>query len=110
MAYDGDESAVHLGAFIAAELVGIASIYPGPNDAWRLRAMAVVPERRGVGIGAALLDECIARCRSYDAAELWCNARTPAMGFYAKAGFIAEGQEFLVPHAGPHFVMRRLLG
>lgn len=106
MAYDGDDDAIHLGAFMAAKLVGIASVYPGPNRSWRLRAMAVTPEQRGTGVGAALLEECIARCRSRGATELWCNARTTAMGFYAKAGFVTEGTEFAVAHAGPHFVMR----
>lgn len=110
MAYEGDERASHFGAFIATELVGIASVYAGPDNSWRLRAMAVVPGHRGEGIGAALLDECIAHCRSHGATEIWCNARTPAMGFYEKAGFVTEGPEFLVPHAGPHFVMRRHLG
>lgn len=110
MAYEGDEAAAHFGAFVSDELVGIASIYPGSDGSWRLRAMAVASHLRTQGVGAALLQACIDFSRDCGACELWCNARTPAVGFYASAGFEVEGPEFDVPHAGPHFVMRLTYG
>ena len=36
---------------------------------------------------------------------VWCNARTPARGFYERYGFVAEGEEFELPDIGPHFRM-----
>jgi predicted GNAT family N-acyltransferase len=41
---------------------------------------------------------------------VWCNARTPARGFYERAGFAAVGEEFALPDIGPHFLMVLLLG
>jgi hypothetical protein len=38
---------------------------------------------------------------------VWCNARTPAAGFYGRAGFATEGEEFELPSIGPHFLMSR---
>jgi hypothetical protein len=36
---------------------------------------------------------------------VWCNARTPARGFYERAGFAVEGEEFELPEIGPHVLM-----
>jgi predicted GNAT family N-acyltransferase len=40
---------------------------------------------------------------------VWCNARTPAVGLYAREGFAIEGEEFELPEIGPHVVMTRSL-
>ncbi|MEQ1898473.1 MAG: hypothetical protein ABL971_13920 [Vicinamibacterales bacterium] len=45
--------------------------------------------------------------RARRATMLWCNGRTPALGFYTRLGFTAVGEEFVVPHSGPHYVMTR---
>jgi hypothetical protein len=36
---------------------------------------------------------------------VWCNARTPAVGFYEKLGFSTIGEEFELPPIGPHYLM-----
>jgi predicted GNAT family N-acyltransferase len=113
--YAGDEdpSTVHLGAFADDRLVGVASLYreprPGAGDAaggWRLRGMATVPEVRGRGHAKALLAACIDHVGGCGGGELWCNARTPAAGFYRAAGFEVVGDEFDIDGIGPHVVMR----
>ena len=38
---------------------------------------------------------------------MWCNARTPALSLYARAGFQPESEEFEISGIGPHFVMAR---
>jgi hypothetical protein len=38
---------------------------------------------------------------------VWCNARTPAVGLYERAGFAIESGEFEIEGIGPHFVMAR---
>lgn len=116
--YPGDEvpSTVHLGAFADDRLVGAVSLYrevrPGapPGNAeggWRLRGMATAPEARGQGHGQAMLAACVDHVGDRGGGELWCNARTPAAGFYAAGGFEVVGDEFEIEGIGPHVVMRR---
>ena len=124
MDYPGDRDADsrHFGAFSGRKLVGIASVYqqPWPRDPqpadWRLRGMAVDESKRGEGIGAALLLACARHIAGRHGRRLWCNARTPAIGFYERCG-LAVGSEVwdgggTGPHvdmAGPIAEMRRRL-
>ena len=109
---DHDPATVHLGAFEGERLVGIASLYREPRpgaadraDAWRLRGMATAEDARGRGAGRALLAACVAHVAAHGGGELWCNARTPAAGFYRAAGFSMLSGEFEIPGIGPHVVM-----
>jgi len=106
---DRDPATVHLAAFDGDRLVGIASLYREPRadgtDGWRLRGMATAEDARGRGAGRSLLAACIAHVAARGGGELWCNARTPAIGFYAAAGFEVVSDEFDVPGIGPHVVM-----
>lgn len=117
-AYAGDDDPAtrHLGAFEGARLVGVASLYRAnrsgddergcqPRDGWRLRGMATAPEVRGQGVGRALLAACVAHVATKGGGLLWCNARMPAVGFYAAAGLEVVGDEFDVVGIGPHVVM-----
>lgn len=111
--YYGDDAAdtLHAGAFIANELVGIASVcreaLPGAPGAaaWRLRGMATLPANRGEGHGRALLEACFAHIRSHGGELLWCNARVVALGFYRHLGFATQGEPFEIEPIGPHYVM-----
>lgn len=111
--FEGDDhpQAAHFAAFDDAagdaDPIGIASITPeGEPGAWRVRGMATDPERgRGTGAGGALLTACLDHARAAGATRVWCNARTPARGFYERYGFVAEGEEFALPRIGPHYVM-----
>lgn len=71
--------------------------------------MAVVPDWRGRGVGAAILAALVARARAHGMAEIALNAQTQARGFYARQGFAERGPEFI--EAGiPHVAMVRRLG
>jgi GNAT superfamily N-acetyltransferase len=116
--YPGDDDVltVHLGAYVDGRLVGITSLYaeprpgaPTPGPAWRLRGMASAAEVRGRGVGRALLEASVDHVAAAGGGELWCNARTPAAGFYAAAGFEVVSEPFEIPGIGPHVVMRRLV-
>ncbi len=111
--HDEHPTAVHLGAWDDAVLVGIASLH-GEACAWlparhpyRLRGMAVHPGRQGSGVGRALLQEALEVARAADGDLLWCNARTGAGGFYRRSGFAVEGEVFELPGIGPHLLMYR---
>jgi predicted GNAT family N-acyltransferase len=112
--FAGDElpTTSHWGAFTPqGSLVAVASIFQAPLPTtelvgWQLRGMATDPSVRGQGYGSALLKCLIQRHRTeYPADVLWCNARIVAVGFYEAHGFEKRGSEFVIPTAGPHFVM-----
>jgi predicted GNAT family N-acyltransferase len=111
--YPGDAlpGAAHFAAYDAGALIGVASIAPEPHPHapapgdWRIRGMATEPATRGRGAGALLLDACLTHARAEGAARVWCNARSPVRGFYERAGFAVEGDEFTLPGIGPHLLM-----
>lgn len=110
--YEHEEhpATLHLGAFAGEELVGIGTIHPDGDGVFRIRGMAVRDGRRGEGIGAAVLEGLVAHARSRSASLVWCNARTPARSFYARAGFVAIGEVWDEPQLGPHVRMELRLG
>jgi GNAT superfamily N-acetyltransferase len=77
------------------------------GSAYQVRGMATTAEARSQGIGSALLTACIAEARRMGANWIWCNARTPASGFYGRHGFKTQGGVFDIPTAGPHIRMLR---
>jgi predicted GNAT family N-acyltransferase len=104
---DDDAATVHLGAFVAEQLVGCATVFPEPLDgepAWRLRGMAVHPARRSQGVGSRLLTECLRTVQDQRGRLLWCNARTQALSFYRGHGFTVAGEEFLTAGGVPHYL------
>ncbi len=103
--FPGDDApaTVHLGAFVDGKCVGVASLFA--ERGIRLRGMAVEPDRRGQGVGAALLRH-IQQGAAERGQDLWCNARASAVGFYEKLGWKTEGDVFDLPLIGPHYVMR----
>lgn len=111
--FDGDDApdTWHLGAFDDDDLVGCASFMRQPwidgRDAFQLRGMATRRDRTGQGVGAAVLRFAEATIPAASGVHtFWCNARTPAVGFYARCGWTVESDVFDVPTAGPH---RRML-
>jgi predicted GNAT family N-acyltransferase len=115
---DDNPDAVHLatldddGRVVAACLV-LPRPYPlraELSDAWQLRGMATAPDLRNQGIGARLLAAAEDEIRRRGGRLVWCDARTTAVPFYRKHGFVAEGEEFLHAESGiPHYRMWRQL-
>lgn len=115
--FPGDEhrDAGHYGAFQGHKMVGIASIFHEAHpdivdrsgeQQWRLRGMATAEAVRGTGAGSALLLAAIDHAMTRHGQVLWCNARTPAVGFYERHGFIVISDEFEIEPIGPHYLMR----
>lgn len=78
---------------------------------YQLRGMAVLPDFKGKGIGAALLKAGEMELQKLDTSPfLWFNARNYAVGFYEKFGYQSIGTEFDVPGVCPHIVMFQQLG
>ena len=69
--------------------------------------MAVTSAMRGAGIGGAILDALMQEARKRGDKAVLLNAQIHAEAFYARHGFVREGQEFI--EAGiPHIRMRRM--
>lgn len=110
-----DEPAFYVGAFDGEILVGTGNVRPSPppwapdDPAWRLRGMATAPDRRGEGVGAAVLATLMEHCRAHGGGVFWCNARTPARRFYERAGLQVIGEPWEDPAIGPHVRMWMVL-
>lgn len=123
--YAEDDVALHLAAVADGQVVGCATFFPqdfpgpgeedGPGDAhvpaeavglaaWRLRGMATDAGHRSTGVGSTVLAAGLDAVRLAGGDLVWCNARTAALPFYERHGFVRIGSEFLtggsvkVPH------------
>jgi predicted GNAT family N-acyltransferase len=103
-----DGGAIHLLAWDGECPVGTARLLvKGPVG--KIGRVCVLPEARGLGLGAALIHAALEVLRAQaGVAEAYLGSQSHATGFYEKLGFAVEGEEFL--DAGiPHRHMRRAL-
>lgn len=107
----GEDEAIWFGALGVEGVVGTAGLFRdrSPHGDLRLRGMATLPSVRGTGLGGMLIDALVERGRADGGTALWCNARTPAVGFYERFGFSVVSDRFDIEGIGPHVVMRREL-
>ena len=104
---EGGSGTLILGLYLKDALVGTGSIFPErpppeqydrarmSGQAWRIRGMAILQDQRSQGHGGTLLDSLLAHARKRHAEGfVWCNARQRAANFYARAGFLQQGQQF----------------
>lgn len=99
---DMDAVSIHAVAYDAAgQAVGTGRLLPDRH----IGRMAVRQARRGEGIGAAILAALMQAARLRGDPDIVLNAQVHAQAFYARFGFVQEGEEF--PDAGiPHVAMR----
>lgn len=77
-------------AELDGERVGAAFVVRKSRQVAQLRMLILLPQARGLGLGARLTDECIAfaRAKGYRKLVLWTNScLTAARAIYAKRGF-----------------------
>ncbi len=109
---EGD-GGTNIGVYVDGVCVACASPReePMPDDPregdWRLRGMASHPDVRGQGYGALALTVTMDHARERGGRRMWANARTGALGFYLRHGFVTRGEEFDVPRIGPHYLIWR---
>jgi ribosomal-protein-alanine N-acetyltransferase len=68
--------------------------YTRAADELEIQSLAVVPERRRKGVGAALVQDLLSDARKRGAVRVWLDVRAgneAAIGLYRKAGFRQRG-------------------
>ncbi|MEU9020548.1 helix-turn-helix domain-containing GNAT family N-acetyltransferase [Actinomadura sp. NPDC048394] len=83
-------------AEVGGERVGAVFCVRREEDVAQLRLLHVEPGTRGLGVGAALVDECVrfATDAGYREIMLWTTAlQRPAHRIYERAGFLLEEEE-----------------
>jgi len=103
-----DASAVHFGAFADGALVGVARVVDAGGGVAKVGRVAVRRARRGGGVGRLLMERVVAWCRDAGFREVILDAQCRVEAFYARLGFVSEGDVFL--DAGiDHVRMRRVM-
>ncbi len=99
-----DPLSCHALALAGDEAIGTGRLLPDGH----IGRMAVLAGWRGRGVGALLLQALIDEAKRRGMARVVLNAQTHALGFYARFGFVPEGEEY--EEAGlPHRTMGRSL-
>ena len=111
--FDGDDAARHYAVVDGDQVVVCLSMMLNPLPAaygassaktYQLRGMASAEQVRGQGFGRQLMEFMES---DLEADVLWCNARRVAIPFYEKCAWQIISEEFEIPQAGPHVVMKK---
>jgi ribosomal protein S18 acetylase RimI-like enzyme len=86
-------------AELAGDLVGTVSISnsESPSQSLHLFALEVAPERRGQGIGGAIVEDIVAEAERRGRRSVYLEVRVdnPARRLYHRLGFRRAGRDFL---------------
>ena len=102
-----DGQALHVVAMAGGDLVGTCRVIVD-TDVGRLGRMAVEPELRGRGAGAALLEIAERLAGAAGATRMRLHAQLAARSLYARAGYATTGEPFL-EEGIEHVTMEKLL-
>ena len=93
MEMDEDADGIHFGAFTDNKLAGVVSLFQN-GTSFQFRKLAVDAAMQKAGIGSSLLAYITKYVEENGGTLIWCNARTDAIGFYVKLGFVETGDVF----------------
>ncbi|WP_154674714.1 GNAT family N-acetyltransferase [Mesorhizobium erdmanii] len=105
----------HLTVFLGDMIVSVATFLREDQatskrlegSSWRLRATATHPDFRNQGLASAVLEHGLRTLRRRDAALLWANGRSTAMGFLPSARVLQAAEERKPPGVQPHYQIER---
>jgi predicted GNAT family N-acyltransferase len=86
-----DEAAEHFIARLGSLPVATARARR-TSKGWKLERVAVLGAQRGMGVGLALVEHVLAHAPL--GALVYIHAQESALGFWQRAGFVAEGPSF----------------
>jgi predicted GNAT family N-acyltransferase len=84
------------------DAIGTGRLHPSG----KIGRMAVIAGWRGHGVGAAILERLIELAGRQGLEQVFLHGQTRVLEFYARYGFVAEGEEFEEADI-PHRMMRR---
>ena len=99
-------STEHVWAEQDGDVSACLRILPEPGGVLRIGRVCTAKSARGTGVASELMRAAMERAPG---AEYVLDAQTYAEGFYARFGFVAEGQPF-DEDGIPHITMRRPAG
>ena len=85
---------IHLAGFEGETPVACLILTPVSPEQWKMRQVAVAPERQGGGLGSRLVAYCEGVARAAGCAQITLHARETAVPFYLRAGYEVEGEPF----------------
>lgn len=102
-----DGQALHIVAVDRGEIVGTCRLL-ADADVWRLGRMAVRRDRRGAGLGAAVLEAAHREVQASGGREVRLAAQVPVKDFYARCGYVERGDVFVEADI-EHVLMSRVM-
>lgn len=90
---EGDQDALHFGAFVDNQLVCVASVFLKKNKA-RLRKFATDEHYQNQGIGSKVLLHIIKYLKDLNTEYFWCDARETALSFYMRFDMYKSSERF----------------
>ena len=106
---DKDELSRHYAVFYQDSCIACVSFIDTQwqqQSAWRLRAMAVEEQYRGIGVGKALLKFALKDLIDNNLFKtIWCYSRVSSESFYSSFGFTSIGEHFTYGNAGESIEM-----
>lgn len=101
-----ENDSFHLGLWRDGTLVACVVLKPLSDQRLKMRQLAVRQDRRGEGLGRALVSSSESFARDHGFEEMVLHARETAVEFYEKMGYEAEGERFTEVTI-PHVLMRK---
>ena len=104
-----DNTALHLVLYVDGIAAGAARMFTEDGGkAYHLGRIAVLPQYRGLHLGAMIVDEMCKKAKGLGAKKCELSAQCRAMGFYKKQGFEEQGEVYLDEYC-PHIFMVKSL-
>ncbi|WP_437891242.1 GNAT family N-acetyltransferase [Phytobacter sp. V91] len=91
---EGDDDARHFGVLHDGAIVSCLSVFMLDASTCQIRKFATLQACQGQGFGGYLFRSVLEKMAAAGVSHVCLDARTSALGFYQKFGFIPQGETF----------------
>lgn len=103
-----DNNCIHLAMYDCGKPIAICRYFPVDDKTYAIGRIAVIKDYRKKGIGSKIIAEAENRIKNLGAKYATLSAQVRVKEFYAKLGYIAEGEEYFEEYC-PHIKMKKAL-